>query len=100
MVVEFYEDDDKYREERQRAYRECCTDAYCMVAEALRHLGVIGGDNHDVIHAKLGDQLDQFSDDQREAIEKLQKAGDLLIKRLFMTCLLASALSGFGACRC
>jgi hypothetical protein len=77
-----FKDDDQYRENRQEAYWTCCVEAYGLLAEALRHLGVVGGDNHDVIAAKI--KPDILDAERREAIKQLQEAGALLYDAPFV----------------
>jgi hypothetical protein len=70
-------DNDKYREKRQDAYFFCCVEAYGLVAEALRHLGVAGGDdNHNVIKAEELPLI--VYDNHEEAIDYLRQAGAIL----------------------
>jgi hypothetical protein len=76
IMTRTIKDDDKYREKRQTAYSDCCIEAYVLVAEALRHLGVAGDDNHDVIQADI--ELQIVDADRKEAVEQLQRAGALL----------------------
>jgi hypothetical protein len=71
-----FNDPDEYREKRQEAYEECCVEAYGLVAEALRHLGVAGGDNHDIIKAEELPLI--VYDNHEEAIEHLRQAGAIL----------------------
>ena len=80
-MTKIFNDNDEYREKRQVAYNECCIQAYGLVAEALRHLGVVGDDNHDVIQADI--EPDIADVDRKEAIDQLQRAGALLYNAPF-----------------
>jgi hypothetical protein len=69
-------DSDDYRKQRQDAFEECCIEAYGLVAECLRHLGVIGAENHEVTQAEIGPRI--LHKDRKQAIEHLRHAAALL----------------------
>jgi hypothetical protein len=79
-VIKKFEDNDADRAKRQNAYEERCIKGYGLVAEALRHLGVTGDDNHDVIQGDVAPHI--VDGDGKESIKQLRQAGALLYDAL------------------
>jgi hypothetical protein len=75
-------DKDEYREKRQAAYEECCVEAYGLVVGALRHLGVVGDNNHDVIQTNI--EPKNVNAERKKAIKQLKRAGALLYNAPFV----------------